>query len=66
MVAKETLTSLTSGASEPWRTLTDAVIGGAGSPVFTVARKGAVGAPAPLSTHAVTVDTWNEAHGKAE
>ena len=57
MRASETLTSLTSGASEPWRTLTDAVIGGAGSPVFTVAGQGAVGAPAPLSTHAVTVDT---------
>lgn len=57
MAANETLTSLTSGASEPWRTLTDAVIGGAGSPVFTVAGKGAVGAPAPLSTHAVTVDS---------
>lgn len=49
--------SLTSGASEPWRTLTDAVIRGAGSPIFTVAGKGAVGAPAPLSTHAVTVDS---------
>lgn len=63
---KETLTSLTSGASEPWRTLTDAIIGGARSPIFTVAGKGAVGAPASLSTHAVTVDTCNDAHSKAE
>lgn len=63
--ANKTLTSLTSGASEPWRTLADAVIGGAGSPVFTVAGKGAVGAPAPLGTHAVTVDTWKEAHGQS-
>lgn len=57
MPINKTLTSLTSGASEPWRTLADAVIGGAGSPVFTVAGKGAVGAPAPLGTHAVTADT---------
>lgn len=48
---------LTGGASEPRCTLTDAVIRGARSPVFTVAGQGAVGAPATLSTHAVTVDT---------
>lgn len=62
--SNKTLTSLTSGASEPWCTLTDAVIGGARSPVFTVAGQGAVGAPASLSAHAVTVDTWNKAHGQ--
>lgn len=49
--------SLTSGASEPRRTLTDAVVWGARSSIFTVARQRTVGAPAPLSTHAVTVDT---------
>lgn len=49
--------SLTRGASEPWRALTDAIIWGARSPIFAVAGQRAVGAPASLSTHAVTVDT---------
>lgn len=49
--------SLTSGASEPWCTLTDAVVRGARGSVFAVAGQRAVGAPASLSTHAVTVDT---------
>lgn len=60
----ETLTSLTRGASEPRCTLTDAIIRGAWSPVFAVAGQRAVGAPAALRTHAVTVDTWNNAHGQ--
>lgn len=49
--------SLAGGASEPRRTLTDAVVRGARGPVFTVAGQGAVGAPASLGAHAVTVDT---------
>lgn len=48
---------LTSGATEAWCTLADAIVRGARSPIFTVAGQGAVGAPASLSTHAVTVDT---------
>lgn len=48
---------LAGGASEPRRALADAIVGGAGSPVFTVAGQGAVGTPASLGTHAVTVDT---------
>lgn len=58
------LTSLTGGASEPRRTLTDAIIGGARGAVFTVAGQRAVGAPASLGAHAVTVDTWNSTHGQ--
>ena len=58
------LTSLTGGASEPRCTLTDAVVRGARGPVLTVAGQRAVGAPASLSTHAVTVDTWNKACGQ--
>lgn len=63
LLPNETLTPLTSGATEAWCTLADAIVRGARSPIFTVAGQGAVGAPASLSTHAVTVDTYNNAHG---
>lgn len=57
-----TLTYLTSGPSVSWGTFTGALVRGAGGPVLTVTGQGAVGTPAALLAHTITVDTWKHTH----
>lgn len=52
----ESLTSLAQGSSVSWGTVTGSILRGAGAPVLTAARDGAVGSPAALGADVVTVD----------